>query len=356
MAITVFMSVYPRISIALFVIFLMVSYIVNLNLITKLYLEYQEFCFDDPFAGEEDANPEDTKLSRLQKHRISLDAILVFIAVAGLSNAYMTVQSDSFYLKNALSGMRVSSHRGNSHAAPENTLPALENAIIAGSDYAEIDVRQTKDGVLVLLHDSNLKRTAGLNRNIESLDLSELSKLDAGIWFSKDFAMTKIPSLEEAILLCKGRIKLNIEVKADQKGPMFEENLVTLIDQYDFEHQCIISSCDYDTLVKIKQLNANLKTGLILSAAYGNFYNKDDIDFFSIRSNHITRQVVENAHKAGKEIHAWTVNRVSEIERMKSIGVDCIITDNPTLAKKTLFEEDTGMSFFDLLNHLLSDS
>jgi glycerophosphoryl diester phosphodiesterase len=200
-----------------------------------------------------------------------------------------------------------------------------------------------------------LFRTTGLNRKIETLDLNELSGLDAGSWFSEDFITTKIPTLREAMELCKGKIILNIEVKTNHKGLMFEENLVTLIQELGFENQCVISSKDYNTLVAIKQLDKNLKTGLILSAAYGNFYDKESVDFFSIRSTYITRQVIVNAHKEGKEVHAWTVNSVSEIERMKSIGVDCIITDNPTLAKKILFQGDTSLSFFELLSHLFKN-
>jgi glycerophosphoryl diester phosphodiesterase len=356
MVITVFLSVYPRISILFFIILLMACYLSNFNIISQLYQRYQGKEAENRMNWQA-APPEDyVRLKALRKYKLSLDTLIIIAVTAGLCNSYMTIRNDSFYLKNALSGIEVSSHRGNSHSAPENTLPALENAILAGSDYAEVDVRQTKDGVLVLLHDSNLKRTAGLNRNIGTLDLKDLSQLDAGGWFSSDFIRTKIPTLEEAILLCKGRIRLNIEIKADQKGPMFEENLTALINKYEFERQCLITSSDYNTLVKVKQLNADLKTGLILTAAYGNYFDHTAVDFFSIRSNHITRQVVLNAHRAGKEVHAWTVNKTSEVERMKSIGVDCIITDNPTLTKQVLFEDHAGMSFLDLLNHLLNDS
>lgn len=355
MVITEFLSVYPRICYLLLILFQIVIYIRNLDITTRLFTRYHEEVFGGTPADHM-TRLEDDELGMLKNHRLSLNSFLVFVIIAGLTNSYMTVRSDSLYLKNALRGIQVSSHRGNSHVAPENTLPALENAILAGSDYAEIDVRESKDGVLVLMHDGSLRRTAGVNKKLESLNLKELSKLDAGSWFSQDFTMTRIPTLEEAILLCKGKIKLNIEVKAGQKDPEFEEDLVNLINKYDFEHQCLISSFDYDSLVKIKQQNSNLRTGLIISAAYGNYYDKGAVDFFSIRSNHITRQVVENAHKAGKEVHAWTVNTVSEIERMKSIGVDCIITDNPSLVKKVLFEDNTGMTFIDLLNQLLSTS
>lgn len=352
MAVTVFLSVYPRINSILLILFEMAAYLTNFNIVYSFHAKY---CYDSRNSASSQKTSEYKFISRplLKKHHRKLNGFLVFVLLAGLINAYFTVRNDSSYLQEALSGIQVSSHRGNSHVAPENTIPALENAIIARSDYAEIDVRQTKDGVIVLLHDSSLKRTAGLDKKVGTIDLNELSGLDAGSWFSKDFSYTKIPTLEEAIRFCKGRIKLNIEVKSSTKGQNFEETLVALIRKYDFEHSCLISSSDYHTLVKIKQLDDTIKTGLIIIYAYGNFYDIASVDFFSIRSRYITRQVVENAHQNGKEVHAWTVNSVNEIERMKSVGVDCIITDNPTLTKRVLFQDDTGNTFIKLLNRIL---
>ena len=77
---------------------------------------------------------------------------------------------------------------------------------------------------------------------------------------------------------------------------------------------------NYETLRKIKQLDQDIKTGLVITAFYGNFYDKDDFDFY-VRSIYLNKQIVEGIHKLGKEVHAWTVNSETEIERMKSIGL-----------------------------------
>lgn len=350
MVVTVFLSVYPRINSILLILFLLTAFLANFNLVNSFYAKYNKV--KDKTSSFIIAKEEPAKQPILKKSPRNANGFIILILLAGLVNAYFTVRNDSSFLQEALSGIQVSSHRGNSHVAPENTLPALENAIIARSDYAEIDIRQTKDGVLVLMHDSSLKRTAGVNKKIGSTSLSELTDLDAGSWFSKDFMYTRIPTLEEVLNYCKGKIKLNIEVKSSNKGPEFEENLVELIKEYDFENSCLISSSDYKTLVKIKQLDEELRTGLIIKYAYGNFYNMN-VDFFSIRSRYINRQIVENAHRNGKEVHAWTVNSVSEIERMKSVGVDCIITDNPTLTKSVLFQDDSRSTFIKLLIRII---
>lgn len=352
MVITVFLSLYPRLNGTLFIVFHMIFITINMNVINSLYADFREEELAD-ILTDSLSEKETVHLVVLKKHRRSIAALFLFVLAIGLLNSYITIRNDSFYLEDALSGIQISSHRGNSHVAPENTLPALESAILARSDIAEIDVRQTKDGVIVLLHDKNLIRTAGVDAHVWSLTYQEIKLLDAGSWFGDEFAYTYIPTLEEAFELCKGKIKLNIEVKSDYKSPDLEEKLVALIEEYDFENQCLISSYDYRVLDRIKMLNKNLKTGLIISAAYGNYYKKEDVDFFSIRSNYITKQAVINAHLEGKEVHAWTVNSAREIERMKSVGVDCIITDNPTLTREILYQDDTSKTFIELLNHML---
>lgn len=128
-----------------------------------------------------------------------------------------------------------------------------------------------------------------------------------------------------------------------------------LIKKYEYEYQCVVSSTNYLTLKKVKLLNKDIRTGYILSAVYGNFYNKAYIDFFSIRSNFINLKVVSNIHEVGKEIHAWTVNTSGELERMKSVGVDCIITDRPSTAREVLYRDDTNDSFIELIYRMLGN-
>ncbi|MBH1940438.1 glycerophosphodiester phosphodiesterase [Mobilitalea sibirica] len=353
MVITIFLSYYPMVNLYIALLFSMISFITNLNLISSLYRTYREEEGRDYDGSILNYQEEETTFLPMKGHRQLLIAILVMFLSAGLINFYIAVRNDSFHLQEALSGIQIASHRGSSFNAPENTLPAIEQAIAAHSDYAEIDVQQTKDGVLILLHDKNLWRTTGLNKYIWTQTYDDIKDLDAGSWFGDEYAGTPIPTLEEALELSKGRIKLNIDVKIHGHEQEIEQKLVALIEEYDFEHQCIVSSWSYDTVARVKQLNTDIKTGYILSAAYGNFYDKEFIDFLSIRSAFITKSVVENTHLAGKEIHAWTVNAKSELERMKSLGVNSIITDNPILAKEILLRDDTNDTIVELLHKML---
>lgn len=252
-----------------------------------------------------------------------------------------------------LEKVRVTCHRGNSQAAPENTIPALEEAIKEAGDYAEIDVQQTKDGVIVLMHDSNLKRTTGLNQYIWDVDFQQLQTLDAGSWFDSKFAHTKIPTLEETLEFCKGRINLNIEIKATKHSQELEKRVIDLIEEYDFLEQCVITSTSFETLKKVKEYKEEIKTGYIMAVAFGNFYDKEEIDFLSMRSSFVNQSVVRKAHSFGKEIHAWTVNSKKEMQRMKKIGVDNVITDRPIMARKVLYEEQSNRSLIQLINMVL---
>lgn len=352
LAVAVFLSSYPVINLYATLFFSMITLIYNVNLSTTQFHTYMEIAADHTL--NEFIISSRPRSSRTKKELILLNTTIVCLFLASTFNFYLTIHNNSLAISNAFQGTQISSHRGNSHIAPENTIPALEQAIIAESDYAEIDIRQTKDQVLVLMHDSNLRRTSGLNQPISNMTYAQLNELDVGSWFGKDFLNTKIPTLEETLEYCKGRIKLNIELKINGTEQDVEQQLVDLIEQYQFEDQCVISSSKYSSLIKIKEINPNIKTGYILAAVYGNFYTTEYIDFFSIRSNYINKSVVDNVHGAGKEIYAWTVNSTSELLRMKSLGVDCIITDNPIYAREILYRDNTNATFIQLIKQMFN--
>lgn len=283
-------------------------------------------------------------------------AVLALVLItSNLAHLIVLLRNGSILDQETLAGIGITSHRGASYEAPENTIPALEKAIESRSDYAEIDVQLTKDGEVVLLHDANLKRTTGFKKNIWDTTYEEIKELDAGRWFSKEFEGTGIPTFEEALKVCKGKINLNIEIKTNKQDNGLTNKVLDLIEQYDFENQCIISSADYNALVAIKTRSPNLKTGYIMGLAYGYFYDREYADFFSIKSSFITESVVQIAHSLGKEIHAWTVNTEGEMERMKQLEVDNIITDRPVKAREVLNRGEFRDNFTRLLK-LISEA
>ena len=346
LVITVFLSIYSKANLYIALIFFTISYSLNLNLISTSYYKFYEM----------EGNVVNTypPLVLSNKNRGLKAFILLLIVAIGTSNFVININKNTIYLKETLPGMQIVSHRGYSSKAPENTIPAIELAIQAHADYVEIDVQQTKDGVLVLLHDRNLRRTTGLNKLIYNTNYREIEKLDAGSWFGSEYAGTNIPTLEEVLELCQGRINLSIELKFHAHEKNLEEDLIALIEEYDFVENCFVSSFNYDSIVKIKKLNEDISTGYIMSPAYGDFYNKPHIDFLSVRATLVSRNIVERAHEAGKEVHVWTVNTRKDLERMKSLGVDYVVTDEPQLAKEVLFSNDTTDTFIEMLNKMSS--
>lgn len=282
----------------------------------------------------------------------SVGVLLICLSVVSMYGYFInTLRNGAFNVEESLLGIQITSHRGNSVEAPENTLPALQSSIHRLADVAEIDVQLTKDGVVVLMHDKSMYRTAGVKKYISNVSYYETQSYDVGKWFSPEFVGTKIPTLEEVLQMCKGKIDLNIEIKVCKKQLELVEKVVELIKKYDFERQCVITSMSYEALRAVKEKMPHLKTGYIMSLAYGDFYENKTIDFFSMKSRIIDEEIVAQAHRLGKEVYAWTVNSKAEIRRMQSIGVDNIITDRPVLVREVIFgdEKATLLQYLKLL-------
>ena len=293
---------------------------------------------------EGDAVPEDTqngKPVRTKGRRLLAAAVVgVTLVTIGLSFIYIALPADD-ELRTMLGGAApiVTAHRGYSTAAPENTLPAFQLAIDRHSDRAELDVQMTKDGVVMVTHDTSLRRCTGRNANIYDLTFAQVRELDAGRWFSARYAGTQIPTLEEVLDLCKGKIQLNIEIKPNAATPELEAETVRIIREKGFEKDCVITSQSYETLCKVKELDPEIETGYILALGVGTYYDLPAADFFSVESTFITSGMVQQIHLRGKTVSAWTVNRTEDARALLSLGVDDVITDKPEMVQDLLNED-----------------
>ena len=263
--------------------------------------------------------------------------MLLAWALVGLVVAIVP-DADDLLLSYFMPPITVTSHRGYSAVAPENTLPAFEAAIHAGADCAELDVQMTSDGVVMLTHDTNLKRTTGMDANIYDLTYDEVRTLDAGAFMSSEFAGTKIPTLQEVMDLCKGRIRLNIEIKPSDATPDLEAETARLIVENGWIDDCVVTSLSYDSLVKVKETAPQIKCGYIMAVGVGNYYDLPAADFFSVESTFITSGMVQQLHLRGKTVSAWTIDREEDARKMRDLGVDDIITGDPPMVQQVLAE------------------
>jgi glycerophosphoryl diester phosphodiesterase len=248
-------------------------------------------------------------------------AILFIILVIGL-----------FSCGTEKSIITVTAHRGASGLAPENTLSSVKKAMALGADFSEIDVQETADGQLILLHDGTLDRTSNSIGSIWEMKYADLKDVDVGTWFSAEFVGEPISTLEEIIDAVNGKMKLNIELKMNGHQKKLTELTVDLVTKKNFIDQCIMTSFDREAVRKVKQINPKIKTGYIFSK----FPESEDIykgefDLFSINKKLVTQELVDKAHQNGKEVHVWTVNKKEDMKTLIGYGVDSIITNYPNI-------------------------
>jgi glycerophosphoryl diester phosphodiesterase len=227
--------------------------------------------------------------------------------------------------------VEVQAHRGDSTAAPENTLAAIQKAIEIGADWAEIDVQLTADGEVVILHDSDLRRVTGDPRRVTEVTLDDLQRLTVRLpRFAGQFANERVPTLRDALRLAKGNIKLNIELKASGRDQGLTEKVVGLIKEYGFEQDCLLASLHSERLDEVKKLDKSLKRAAIISASVGDV-TRLDVDYLEINKSLATNELLRRAQRQNKKVFVWTVDDKKEMERFLDRGVDSIITNNPEL-------------------------
>ncbi len=223
-------------------------------------------------------------------------------------------------------------HRGSSRRAPENTLAAIKAAIEDGADWAEIDVQETSDGVVVVLHDRDLYRATGVKRNIWEITYAELKELDAGAGFGPGFAGERIPTLDEAVETARGRIGLLVELKFNGHDQRLAERVVEIIQAHGAGGRHAVMSLDAAGVERVRSLAPDLPVGLVLSASLGHVL-AGDLDFVAASARLATRRLLRAAARGGIGVHVWTVNDHDLALRCLSDGVSGIITDDPELVR-----------------------
>ncbi|CAM3853162.1 hydrolase [Nocardiopsis rhodophaea] len=239
-------------------------------------------------------------------------------------------------------------HRGASAYAPENTLAAIDVAADLGATAVEIDVQRSKDGHLVVIHDTTLSRTTDVEKrfpgrapyNVRDFTLSEIKRLDAGSWFGSRYAGAEVPTLEEALdLLAYYRRNLLLEIKAPVLYPGIEDDIARTLRDNPYwliptgrksANRLVIQSFDRDSAKRSKRLLNQVPHGILGRVDEG------EIDRYRswadmINPNHTTIDAayVREVHAAGMHVVPYTLNERDEMRRAIRMGVDGIISDRP---------------------------
>ncbi len=234
----------------------------------------------------------------------------------------------------------VIAHRGASGAAPENTMAAVTRAVEDQADWVEIDVQETADGAVVVVHDSDFMKVAGNPLKIWDATLADLDAIDIGSWFEPAFASERTATLEEVLLATKDKSGVVIELKYYGHDEDLEQRVIDIVEAADMVDQVKIMSLKANAVAKMRELRPNWNVGLLASASLGNMWDLD-VDFLAVNSATMSRQLVRGSQDVGKEVYVWTVNDALSMSGMLSYGVDGLITDEPALARQVLADRKT---------------
>ncbi|MGF1660418.1 MAG: glycerophosphodiester phosphodiesterase [Rubrimonas sp.] len=280
--------------------------------------------------------------------RLPLAALLAAAAVASAVAAGLALSAGV----RASHKVEVIAHRGHG-AAPENSLPAIEMGVAAGADWIEIDVQETADGAVALIHDRDFMKLAGDPRQVADLTLAELRGIDIGARFSPDFAGTVAPTLAEALEAVRGRAKLLIELKHYGRAVRLEERVAEIVEAAGMQSDIAVMSLDHASAARMKALRPDWRVGLLAATALGDLARLD-ADFLGVSTRLARPPLIRRARAAGRPLHVWTVNDPVAMSRFVSLGVSGLITDAPELARATLSAR-AGMTAAERLALLAAD-
>jgi glycerophosphoryl diester phosphodiesterase len=229
----------------------------------------------------------------------------------------------------------VIAHRGSSAIAPENTLAAFRLAADQHTDFIELDVQESADGHVLVVHDSDLMKVGGNPTKIWDGDAANLRSIDIGSFRDPRYSAERVPTLAEALAACKGRCRVIVELKSYGHDKQLEERIAAVVEGAGMERACVFMSLDRDMVRKMKALRPSWRVGLLVAKAIGDL-TELKADFLAVEARMASRSFVRRAHNAGQDVYIWTVNDPAWMFVGLSRGVDGLITDKPDVARAVI--------------------
>jgi len=226
-------------------------------------------------------------------------------------------------------------HRGASSTAPENTLAAFRAAEAAGAAGLELDVHLSADGVPVVIHDETVDRTTDGHGPVAALTLGQLRQLDAGSWFAPEFAGETLPTLEEVLAWAEGRLRLNVEIKAEPAGLA----VLALLRRYP-QARILVSSFDHALLERLRAHCPELPLGFLIESLFWRRAVARAVRCGAAsvhpRRDRLSRPLLAACRRQGLSVFAWTIDSPREAASLRRLGVDGLFTNAPALILRTL--------------------
>ncbi len=234
-------------------------------------------------------------------------------------------------------------HRGARAYAPMNTLPSFELAIAQGAVGVEYDVRRTKDGVLVILHDPIIDGTSNGSGAVADLTFAALRELDFGSWLDPKYAGTQIPTLDEVFELVGQKQLMNVEIKSESiAGGGIEAQVAATIARHNLGPRIIVSSFNPLTVWRCAKAMPDVLRGLLIEEETP-FDRTRLLDTLQIQAIHpyypyVDEQYMSWARARGLAVNTWTVNEPADAQRLRDLGVCAVISDKPDVIRAALAE------------------
>ncbi|NEB01500.1 glycerophosphodiester phosphodiesterase family protein [Streptomyces sp. SID13726] len=251
----------------------------------------------------------------------------------------------------------VIAHRGASAQAPENTLAAVDKAAELGAPWVENDVQRTKDGELVVLHDDSLRRTTDVERvfprrspwKVKDFTAAEIARLDAGSWFGRAFAGTRVPTLEQYVRRVDLHDrKLLLELKNPELYPGIENQTMKVLANEGWldrphEDRLVVQSFSAASLRTVHELRPGVRTGFLGTPsvadlpAYALFVDQINPSYGTISHGYVSAvQAFTGPHDKPLEVFTWTVDTADTARLVAGYGVDGVITNKPDVVAAAL--------------------
>jgi glycerophosphoryl diester phosphodiesterase len=231
--------------------------------------------------------------------------------------------------------VQIIAHRGAAGDRPENTMASVHKALEDGADWIEIDVQETADNQVVVVHDSDFMKLSLVDLKVWDATMGDLASIDIGSWFDPEYAEERTPLLRDVLLAAKGKSKVLIELKYYGHDVDLENRVAKIVEATDMTANIATMSLKYPAVEKMKALRPDWQSGVLAATAIGNLA-KLDADFVAVSGASLSQSLIDAVHNEGKDIYVWTINDPLDMSNMMSRGVDGIITDEPALARTVL--------------------
>jgi glycerophosphoryl diester phosphodiesterase len=226
-------------------------------------------------------------------------------------------------------------HRGAAGSRPENTMSAISKAVEDGADWVEIDVQESADDEVIIAHDSDFMKLAGVSLKTWDATMPDLAEIDIGSWFDPSYADERTPTLREALRAVRDRTGLMIELKYYGHDIELEERVAGIVEEENMAGNVAVMSLKIDGVQKMRALRPDWRYGILAAKAIGDLAALE-ADFLAVNTGQVSLQLIRRAHGLGKDVYAWTVDDPLTMSRMISMGIDGLITNRPALARQVM--------------------